>query len=161
VPLFDLEALKGHCKLSMSGSQVTDAARNALFKFKNRAIRSRTSIVPTEFSTQPEPVFLSRRRTAQDDIELQSIDLTTNDAKDYRTDDEHWSEDPHFIAGYLAQNTSKAAAVFRRYDRLVTYRLLLLNRELNSLEEEHYECIVDKRKESGKRESRTVGAYIW
>lgn len=50
-------------------------------------------------------------------------------------------EDPHFIAEYLAQNTSKAAAVFRRYDKLAMFRIIRLSKELRDLEHKHDEII--------------------
>ena len=112
---------------------------------------------PPVSTRQPNDLISSFMiRNAQIDVEMQSndppvgppIDLPINppikDPRDGRTESEHWSEDPHFIADYLAHNTSKAAAVFRRYDRLVIYRLLLLNRELNGLEKEHDEYVAEK-----------------
>ena len=93
---------------------------------------------------QPETVLRSYgTQIAQDDIEqqaaveqLSSISLH-NSFTDDRDKFRHLNEDPHYIADYLAHNTSKAAAVFRRYDKLAMYRLLLLSRELDSLEKKH------------------------
>ncbi|KAI4667213.1 uncharacterized protein J4E79_001898 [Alternaria viburni] len=80
---------------------------------------------------------------AQDDIEQQaavgriSLPSSHDSFTDDRNKSRHLNEDPHYIADYLAHNTSKAAAVFRRYDKLAMYRLLLLSRELDSLEKKH------------------------
>ncbi|KAF2797288.1 hypothetical protein K505DRAFT_372595 [Melanomma pulvis-pyrius CBS 109.77] len=69
----------------------------------------------------------------------QNMDATpTSDPNgDPRSKGQHSREDSHFIAEYLAQNSSKAAAVFRRYDKLAVYRIIRLSQELRSLEREH------------------------
>lgn len=46
-------------------------------------------------------------------------------------------EGPYLIADYLAQNSSKSAAVFRRYDKLAIHRLIVLSRELRGFEKAH------------------------
>jgi hypothetical protein len=95
-------------------------------------------------------MFLRRKRTGRD-VEMQSRDSPGTYPQDRRDEDSHEHDDPHFIADYLAQNTSKAAAVFRRYDKLVMYRLLLLSRELNNLEEAHDEFVEGSNNESVER----------
>ena len=72
---------------------------------------------------------------------MQASNLPASNFEDGRDKARHWNEDPHFIATYLAHNTSKAAAVFRRYDKLAVYRLLLLSRELDRLEQTHDEFV--------------------
>ena len=52
-------------------------------------------------------------------------------------------EGPFLIADYLAQNSSKSAAVFRRYDKLAIHRLISLSKDLRSLEKEHDQCVDD------------------
>ncbi|KAL1642331.1 hypothetical protein SLS61_009717 [Didymella pomorum] len=66
---------------------------------------------------------------------------TDNYRIDHRDKVQHMKEDPHFIAEYLAQNTSKAAAVFRRYDKLAMFRIIRLSKELRDLEHKHDEII--------------------
>ena len=134
----------------MSGNEVTGAAS------KQRSVppesspkHRRRSIVPTygpTASSKKPRGFLSsfKRRTAQKDVEMEPGVHLSYDRKDDREQDQHDIDDPFFIADYLAGNTSKAATVFRRYDRLVIYRLVSLSRDLNSLEEKHDEY-VDKR----------------
>jgi hypothetical protein len=61
--------------------------------------------------------------------------------RDPRDKTQHFREDPHFIAEYLAQNSSKAAAVFRRYDKLAMYRIIGLSKELRALEHQHDEIV--------------------
>lgn len=58
------------------------------------------------------------------DVELGLPIPTSTHTKDNRHKNQHWREDPHFIAEYLAQNTSKAAAVFRRYDKLAMFSII-------------------------------------
>ncbi|CAN9400552.1 unnamed protein product [Alternaria alternata] len=62
-------------------------------------------------------------------------------ASDGRTKYEHAKEDPHLIAEYLAQNSSKAAAIFRRYDKLAMCRLIQLSRKLRKFEREHEQLL--------------------
>lgn len=80
----------------------------------------------------------------QENFELRANNPPTSNTNDGRSKSEHWREDPHFIADYLAHNSSKAAAVFRRYDKLAVYRLLLLSRELDGLEKKHNICTSGK-----------------
>ena len=46
-------------------------------------------------------------------------------------------EGPYLIADYLAQNSSKSAAVFRRYDKLAMHRLIVLSKQLREFENAH------------------------
>ncbi|KAI4678676.1 uncharacterized protein J4E84_008494 [Alternaria hordeiaustralica] len=46
-------------------------------------------------------------------------------------------EGSYLIADSLAQNSSKSAAVFRRYDKLAMHRLIVLSRELRGFEKAH------------------------
>ena len=52
-------------------------------------------------------------------------------------------EGPFHIADYLAQNSSKSAAVFRRYDKLAIHRLITLSKDLRRLEKEHDRYLED------------------
>jgi hypothetical protein len=61
--------------------------------------------------------------------------------RDQRPGSQHMIEDPHLIADYLAHNSSKAAAVFRRYDSLAIYRLIQLSQDLRRLEHRHEQCV--------------------
>jgi hypothetical protein len=72
-------------------------------------------------------------------------------------------EGPYLIADYLAQNSSKSAAVFRRYDKLAMHRLIRLSRELRVLENEHDECVkngLDLESHDSEQYSRTVGKTV-
>ena len=77
--------------------------------------------------------------TSEPPIDLDSV----GSGPDGRTDEEHMREDPHFIAQYLAQNSSKAAAIFRRYDMLAMYQIIRLSRDLRSLERRHAKFMKD------------------
>ena len=93
-----------------------------------------------------------RRRTAQKDVEMHPRPPPSNVVEDDRPDWQHDIEDPYFVADYLAGNTSKAAAVFRRYDTLVIHRLIQLSKDLNSLEEQHDKFVDRKGKSQLKSE---------
>lgn len=75
------------------------------------------------------------------EMDLTNPNRASSQMGDLRPSDQHRQEDPHFIAEYLAQNSSKAAAVFRRYDKLAMYRLIKLSQELRSLEREHDQIV--------------------
>lgn len=136
----------------MSGKQVAGAASKPRSDPSGSIPTHRVSSwVPSygRASSSNRPVGLMpslRRQTAQKDVEMHPRDPSSNIAKDNRPQNQHDIEDPYFIADYLAGNTSKAAAVFRRYDRLVMYRLVSLSRDLNSLEEKHDEYVANQGK---------------
>ena len=72
-------------------------------------------------------------------------------------------EGPYLIADYLAQNSSKSAAVFRRYDKLAIYRLISLSKELREYEKRHDESVesgIDIEAYEGLFHSKDVGAKV-
>jgi hypothetical protein len=74
---------------------------------------------------------------------LEPADMT--DPTDSRSEEIHSLQDPYFIAEYLARNSSKAAAVFRRFDKLAMYRLIELSKELRRMEHDHDLVLREKR----------------
>lgn len=87
-------------------------------------------------------------------------------SRDARSRSQHLREDPHFIAEFLGNDSSKAGAILRRYDKLAIYRLLLLSRELRTMEKKHEACMDDGRdleepesEDYGDRVGTTIKEY--
>ncbi|UPX16435.1 uncharacterized protein EKO05_0006834 [Ascochyta rabiei] len=76
-------------------------------------------------------------------LEMGRSNLDPASTGDFRPSEQHRIEDLHYISEYLAQNSSKSAAVFRRYDKLAMYRIMGLSQELRALEHEHDELVKD------------------
>ena len=111
---------------------------------------------------------LSSRRTSpgqsNDTIEIAPISTTqgldnihwtgvhTNDDPKVIWERQLLKEGSYLIADSLAQNSSKSAAVFRRYDKLAIHRLIVQSKELRGFEmihDQHVDDISRKRDPEG------------
>ena len=90
---------------------------------------------PIESATIPTPPDIGDTRQA-------SVSTENDDDREY-DEVQLLQEGPFLIADYLANNSSKSAAVFRRYDKLAIHRLISLSRELRGFETQHDQSVDD------------------